>query len=105
MLICRRFQPKKQAACMGQGALANHPSGHHFAHRAEGDPDPGIPIDFRQFLQRGQMALLLIPTVSPLMISLLYCYIKSFQRASSVEKPWPGGEKRMDGRASHPVAW
>ena len=27
------------------------------------------------------------PTVSPPIIPLLYCYIKSFQRASSVEKP------------------
>jgi hypothetical protein len=31
----------------------------------------------------------------------VYCHIKSFQRASSVEKPWPGGEKRRGGRASH----
>ena len=43
------------------------------------------------------------PTVSPLMIPLVYCHIKSFQRASSVEKLWPGGEKRRDGRASHHV--
>jgi hypothetical protein len=39
------------------------------------------------------------------MIPLVYCHIKSFQRASSVEKPLLGGEKRIDGRASHPVAW
>ena len=45
------------------------------------------------------------PTVSPLMIPLVYCHIKSFQRASRVEKPWPGGAKRRDGWASHPVAW
>jgi hypothetical protein len=45
------------------------------------------------------------PTVSPLTIPLVYCHINSFQRASSVEKPWPGGEKRRDGRAAHPVAW
>src|SRR5687768_5367032 len=38
------------------------------------------------------------PTVSPLMIPLVHCYINSFQRASSVEKPWPGGEKRIDVR-------
>src|SRR6266852_5652617 len=37
------------------------------------------------------------------MIPLVYCHINSFQRASSVEKPWPGGENRIDGRASHPV--
>jgi hypothetical protein len=36
-----------------------------------------------------------------LMIPLVYCHIKSFQRASSVEKPWSGGEKRRDGRAAH----
>src|SRR5713226_4407548 len=35
------------------------------------------------------------PTVSPLMIPLVYCHINSFQRASSVEKPLPGGEKRI----------
>ena len=45
------------------------------------------------------------PTVSPLMIPLVYCHIKSFQRASSVEKPLPGGENRIDGRAAHPVEW
>jgi hypothetical protein len=38
--------------------------------------------------------------IPPLMIPRVYCHIKSFQRASSVDKPWPGGEKRMDGRAS-----
>src|SRR6266516_7742199 len=43
------------------------------------------------------------PTVSPLMIPLVYCHINSFQRASSVEKPLPGGEKRIDGRAAHHV--
>jgi len=43
------------------------------------------------------------PTVSPLMIPLVYCHIKSFQRATSVEKPLLGGENRRDGRASHPV--
>jgi hypothetical protein len=42
-------------------------------------------------------SLCLIPTVSPLIILLSYCHINGFQRASSVEKPWPGGEKRMDG--------
>jgi hypothetical protein len=47
----------------------------------------------------------IIPTVSPLIIPLLYCLINGFQRAFSVEKPWPGGEKRTDGWASHPVAW
>ena len=46
-----------------------------------------------------------IPTVFPLMIPLVYCHIKSFQRASSVEKPWPGGEKRIDGQTAYPVAW
>jgi hypothetical protein len=37
------------------------------------------------------------------MIPFVYCHIKSFQRASSVGKPWLGGEKRRDGRASHSV--
>ena len=49
------------------------------------------------------LCVTLTPTVSPLMIPLVYCHIKSFQRASSVEKPLPGGEKRRDGRAAHPV--
>src|SRR5262249_30089587 len=42
-----------------------------------------------------------IPTVSPLIIPLVYSHINGFQRASSVGKPWPGGENRMDGRAAH----
>ena len=46
-----------------------------------------------------------IPTVSPLTIPLLYCHINDFQRAFSVEKPWPGGENTMAGWAAHPVAW
>jgi hypothetical protein len=45
------------------------------------------------------------PTVSPLMIPLVYGHINSFQRAASVEKPWPGGENRRGGRAAHPVEW
>jgi hypothetical protein len=57
--------------------------------------------DERQQLE----ALLHRPTVSPLIIPLLYCHIHGFQRASSVEKPWPGGEKRMDGWAAHLVEW
>ena len=44
-----------------------------------------------------------IPTVSPLMIPLVYCHINSFQRASSMKKLLPGGEKRRDGRAAHYV--
>ncbi len=43
------------------------------------------------------------PTVSPLTIPLVYCHIKSFQQASSVAMPLPGGENRRDGRASHHV--
>src|SRR5262245_12457530 len=45
------------------------------------------------------------PTVSPLIIPLLYCHINGFQRAFRVEKPLPGGEKKMDGWTAHPVAW
>src|SRR5713101_4534200 len=56
------------------------------------------------FLQ-WQTLLDRIPTVSPLMIPLVYCHINSFQRASSVEKPLPGRENRIDGRASHHVEW
>ena len=48
---------------------------------------------------------LIIPTVSPLMIPLVYCHINSFQRASSMKKLLPGGEKRRDGRAAHHVEW
>ncbi len=51
----------------------------------------------------GVDVLLSTPTVSSLTIPLVYCHIKSFQRTSSVEKPWPGGEKRRDGRAAHLV--
>ena len=42
-----------------------------------------------------------IPTVSLLMILLVYCHINSFQRASSMKKPFPGGENRRDGRVAH----
>src|SRR5215475_5698510 len=44
-----------------------------------------------------QGRLIIKPTVSPLIIPLLYCHINSFQRASSVEKQLPGDEKRMAG--------
>jgi hypothetical protein len=41
------------------------------------------------------------PTVCPSKIPLVYCHINSLQRASSVERLLPGGEKRRGGRASH----
>jgi hypothetical protein len=41
------------------------------------------------------------PTVCPSMIPLIYYHINSFQQASSVERPLPGGENRIGGRASH----
>jgi hypothetical protein len=44
---------------------------------------------------------LLIPTVCPSTIPLIYYHINSFQQAYSVERPLPGGEKRIGGRASH----
>jgi hypothetical protein len=44
------------------------------------------------------------PPVSPLLIPLVYCYINGFQRASRVEKPLLGGEKRRGERAAPPVA-
>jgi len=37
------------------------------------------------------------PTISLPRIPLVYCHINSFQRASSMEKPFPGGENRRDG--------
>src|SRR5713101_9531930 len=40
------------------------------------------------------------PTVSPSTIPLVYYHINSFQQASSVEMPLPGGENRTAGRAS-----
>jgi len=52
-----------------------------------GDPGNGTSGPIRVFK----------PTVSPLTIPLVYCSSKSFQRASSVEKPSPGGEKRKAG--------
>jgi hypothetical protein len=57
----------------------------------------------RQGQMMGDHGCGVILTVSPLMIPLVYCHIKSFQRATSVEKPLLGGENRIDGRASHPV--
>jgi len=45
------------------------------------------------------------PTVSILMIPLVYCHINSLQRAASMKKPFPGGENRRDGRAAHHVEW
>src|SRR5262249_37824082 len=45
------------------------------------------------------------PTVSPLMIPLVYCHINGFQRVSNVEKPWLGGENRIDRWAAHLVEW
>ena len=42
-----------------------------------------------------------IPTVCPSTIPLVYYHINSFQQASSVERPLPGGENRTAGRASH----
>src|SRR6267143_989230 len=41
------------------------------------------------------------PTVSPSTIPLVYYHINSFQQASGVERPLPGGENRTAGRASH----
>src|SRR5262249_6683720 len=35
------------------------------------------------------------PTVSPLMIPLVYCHINRFQRASGLARPSQGGEKRI----------
>ena len=74
-----------------------------------GAPGQGEAFHNLQSRSRGTLVLLFsmhhTPTVSPLMIPLVYCHIKSFQQASPVEKPLLGGEQRRDGRASHPVAW
>jgi transposase len=56
-------------------------------------------------LHKTHFRHLATPTVSPLIIPLLYCSINGFQRASSVARPLPGGEKRRDGWAAYPVAW
>ena len=73
------------------------------AQRAADEPlDPGPQIDV---FALDFLCVLLTPTVSPLTIPPVYCHINSFQRASSVEKPWPGGEKRRDWRTAHPVEW
>src|SRR5215813_8676664 len=61
-------------------------------------------VDPPQFSHLGHH-LINKPTVSPLIIPLLYCHINGLQRASSVEKPWPGGKKKRDGWAAPPVAW
>jgi hypothetical protein len=60
MSIGGRFQPKNQPARMGQSPLADHPGRHQFAHRAEGNPHPGIAIDFLQLLQRRQVRFFLV---------------------------------------------
>src|SRR5215475_3780287 len=61
-----------------------------------------LPFFWKARLSRLWMP---IPTVSPLIIPLLYCHINGFQRVFSVEKPWPGGQKRRGGWAAPPVAW
>jgi hypothetical protein len=70
---------------------------------------PLLPMTGRNGASSAPKILLnrpnVIPTVSPLTIPLVYCHIKSFQRASGVERPLPGGEKRRGGRASPHEAW
>src|SRR6516225_5087042 len=44
------------------------------------------------------------PTVSPLIIPLLYCHINRFRRASHLARPSQGGEKRIAMGASHQEA-
>src|SRR5438105_4292186 len=56
-----------------------------------------VPATSRKGLSNPQYK----PTVSPSTIPLVYYHINSFQRASSVERPLPGGENRTTGRASH----
>ena len=59
MPIGRRLQPKKQGARMAQGAFPTTHAGTSLYTGLEGNPDPGIPGDFRQFLQLGQVVFLL----------------------------------------------
>ena len=66
----------------------------------EGQVDP-----LKEFTEACREERKIIPTVSSLMIPLVYCHINSFQRVSSVEKPLPGGEKKRDGWAAHLMAW
>src|SRR5437879_3140359 len=65
---------------------------------AAASTSPLLPMTARNGASSAPKTLLnrrrVRPTVFPLMIPLVYCHINSFQRASSVEKPWPGGEKR-----------
>jgi hypothetical protein len=55
-----RFQPKNQPARMRQRAFPNDPHGHQLVDRAEGNPHPGIAVDFLQLLQRSQPGFLLV---------------------------------------------
>src|ERR671922_422953 len=64
-------------------------------------PCPPTTIDLAGSAPRELLYLPDRPTISPLTIPLVYCHINGFQRASSVEKPWLGGEKRRGGQASH----
>src|SRR6266446_407701 len=79
--------PETRAAIPGVKDGRNDP----YRHAYEGDCASPLPA--------------LIPTVSPLTIPLVYCHINSFQRASGVERPLPGGEKRRGGRAWHHKEW
>jgi hypothetical protein len=45
------------------------------------------------------------PPVSPLMIPLVDCHIKSFQRAARVEQSWPGGEKALSHITENRKVW
>src|SRR5215831_6832105 len=65
-------------------------------------PGAHILVSARQATEEPTACVRSIDLLSAsLMIPLVYCHIKSFQRASSMEKPFPGGEERRDGRASY----
>src|SRR5438067_5451455 len=50
-----------------------------------------LPEAIEAVFPKTQVQLCIVhkPTVSPLIIPLLYCHINGFQRSFSVEKPWP----------------
>ena len=92
-------------------AYSDAPAG---AQRAERVADGGVVYISRapsvsqvhgELMRSTLLDLTPIPTVSSLMIPLIYSHINGFQRASSMEKPWPGGENKRGGRAAPPVAW
>src|SRR6266571_2518905 len=74
-------------------------------HRQRGDGIDHGRLEEAVRVEVDEDAEALTPTVSPSTIPLVYYHINSFQQASSVERPLPGGAKRTAGRASHHEEW